>query len=86
MFKAIWGQHFTRDRCAWVVANPGVTRSLVCFSEELPFRNWTYFEVVRLNREGRSVLVRPVAGPLQELLDQYDLREFNLDDLRVLPN
>lgn len=48
------------------------TKGMTCFCrDELP-DDWIYFEVVRLNRQGKSVMVKPVSGSDEELFELYD--------------
>jgi len=69
MFKADSGRgHFTDQ----LVAFSGTCRfGLTCFVGTPPRDPWTHFVVVRLNKSGKSVVVRAVYGDPEELFKQY---------------
>lgn len=70
MFKTDSGRgHFTNE----LVAFSGQNRwGLVCFIDEPPEGPWTHFEVLRVNKNGKSVQVRAACGDPGELFKQYD--------------
>lgn len=70
MFKADSGRgYFTKE----MVAFSATCRfGLVCFVDEPPTGIWTYFQVTRVSRNGRSVQVHAVEGDSQELYAQYE--------------
>lgn len=69
MFKADSGRgHFTDQLVAFSATNRW---GLVCFVDEPPQGPWTHFEVIRVNRNGKSVVVRAVRGDPEQLFRQY---------------
>jgi len=69
VFKAVF-----ENGSSFPVATPieEGTKGMTCFCrEELP-EDWIYFEVVRLNRQGKSVMVKPVSGSEDDLYAIYD--------------
>ena len=70
MFKADAGRgYFTKEMVAF---SSSCRFGLVCFIDELPTGPWTYFEVTRVSRNGRSVQVRAVEGDSKDLYAQYE--------------
>ena len=45
---------------------------LICFSNDEPLNDWTYFEVTGISKSGKAVFVKPVYGSEDELLAQYN--------------
>lgn len=75
MFRANKGAGlFTKE---WVVCGCSV-RGLVCFCNESIPKRWTYFEVINLAKNGKSVTVHPVCGSAKELAEQYDFKDLRL--------
>lgn len=69
MFKADSGRgHFTDQLVAFSAKNRW---GLVCFVDEPPREPWTHFEVIRVNKGGRSVVVRAIRGDPEDLFRQY---------------
>jgi hypothetical protein len=70
LFKADAGRgHFTKE---WVAFSATCRFGLVCFIDEPPTGPWTYFEVMRISRNGKSVHVQAVNGDPKELYAQYE--------------
>lgn len=52
---------------------PGYSVSLsdskgqVCFSHKEPPKDWTHFKVTAVSKNGKSLFVEPVSGPVEEL-------------------
>ncbi len=69
MFKADSGRgHFTDQMVAF---SASCNFGLVCFVDEPPKGDWTHFEVIRVNRNGKSVVVCPVRDDPETLFNQY---------------
>ncbi|OHD23805.1 MAG: hypothetical protein A2Y38_17090 [Spirochaetes bacterium GWB1_59_5] len=68
--RANWGLRKTMDPHAWVAVGMQ-HRGIVCFCNgEVP-DNWIAFDVVRLGKDGRSVVVKPITGTDTDLFAYY---------------
>lgn len=78
VFKAVFD-----DRSDHPVALPATenNKGMTCFCREKIDQSVIYFEVTQVHRNGKSVIVKPVAGNDDELLAMYDAQEEKISNV-----
>jgi len=77
---------FHKKRDIWVMYDNQANRGLVCFFNDRPHDDWTYFIVKGISKSGNVAFVQPIYGSEEELMGQYCLSKAEVNERNRQPN